>query len=107
MRSRGYGLNIDRKVLVCLLVLLTALGAVFAQQSTSTAFPTRTNSDNDRTKAIPAERSRAQQEADQLVALSADKIISLLSEEPGLFLECKKILVRTAFNRGQILQDQD
>ena len=61
----------------------------------------------DRTKAIPLNRSRAEMEAEQLVSLSADKIISLLTDEPGLLLECKKLLVRTAFEQGRLLGEED
>ena len=61
----------------------------------------------DRTRAVPRNQSRAQQEADRLVSLSADKIISLLTTEPGLLLECKKQLVRTAFGQGRLLSKED
>src|SRR5256885_14524792 len=40
----------------------------------------------------PAIRSRAEQEAEQKVALSPDKIIDLLRQEPGLLLQVKKML---------------
>jgi polysaccharide export outer membrane protein len=61
------------------------------------------NQEYDRTRAIPLERSRAEQEADRVVSLSADKIVSLLTEEPGLLLVCKKVLVRNAFLQGRVL----
>jgi protein involved in polysaccharide export with SLBB domain len=61
----------------------------------------------DRTRAVPLDQSRAEQEANLLVSLSADKIISLLTAEPGLLLECKKVLVRTAFEQGRIIDRQD
>ncbi|MGO9648151.1 MAG: SLBB domain-containing protein [Terriglobales bacterium] len=61
----------------------------------------------DRTKAVPQDKSRAQQEADTLVSLSADQIISLLGQEPGLFLECKKVLVRTAYQQGRVIDPGD
>jgi polysaccharide biosynthesis/export protein len=61
----------------------------------------------DRTRAVPRDESRAQQEADRLVSLSADKIISLLTAEPGLLLECKKALVRAAFEQGRLLNRED
>ena len=47
-------------------------------------------------------KSRAEQEAEQRVALSADKIIDLLRQEPGLLLEAKRILVRKAYEQGRI-----
>jgi len=61
----------------------------------------------ERTKAIPEQNSRAEQEAERMVSLSADKIISLLTDEPGLFLECKKLLVRTAFEQGRVLTEEE
>lgn len=61
----------------------------------------------DRTKAAPTDQSRAEQEADRLVSLSADKIIDLLTKEAGLSLECKKLLVRTAYAQGRLLDPSD
>jgi len=61
----------------------------------------------DRTKAVPVDQSRAAQEADRLVSLSADKIVALLTAEPGLLLECKKLLVRSAFEQGRLLDSDD
>jgi protein involved in polysaccharide export with SLBB domain len=56
-----------------------------------------------RSTAIEQAKSRAEQAAEQVVSLSADKIVSILSEEPGLLLEFKKALVRRAFEQGRIL----
>jgi protein involved in polysaccharide export with SLBB domain len=61
----------------------------------------------DRTKAVPDQYSRAEAEADRLVSLSADKIISLLAEEPGLLLVCKKVLVRTAYAQGRVIDPDE
>lgn len=85
-------------ILVGLLLAVTGLMA-------QTQPPPRSN--YDRTKAIPQEQSRAEQEAEHLVSLSADKIVSLLTGEPGLFLECKKLLVRTAFAQGRVLTAEE
>src|SRR5438445_10222959 len=52
-------------------------------------------------------KSRAEQDAEQRVALSADKIIDLLRQEPGLLLEAKRILVRKAYEQGRILDPDD
>ena len=52
-------------------------------------------------------KSRAEQEAEQAVALSADKIIDLLRQEPGLLLEAKRVLVRKAYEQGRILDPDD
>ena len=42
-----------------------------------------------------------------MVSLSADNIIAILEKEPGLLLEVKKMLVRTAYAQGRILDPQD
>src|SRR6266568_8438104 len=52
-------------------------------------------------------KSRAEQEAEQRVALSPDKIIELLRQEPGLLLQVKKMLVRKAYEQGRILDPED
>jgi protein involved in polysaccharide export with SLBB domain len=52
-------------------------------------------------------KSRAEQAAEQQVALSPDKIIELLRQEPGLLLEVKKMLVRKAYEQGRILDPED
>src|SRR5579863_1527874 len=109
-----------RSVLLFILALTMGTGSLAAQsqnpqdQNTQQDRPFTQSYDRssgniyyDRTKAIPRNHSRAQEEADELVALSADKIISLLTLEPGLLLECKKLLVRTAFSQGRILDKDD
>jgi hypothetical protein len=52
-------------------------------------------------------KSRAEREAEQSVALSPDKIIELLRQEPGLLLQVKKMLVRKAYEQGRILDPED
>lgn len=52
-------------------------------------------------------KSRAEEEADQLVSLSPDKITQILRQEPGLLLEVKKALVRKAFDQGRVLNAID
>src|SRR5579872_2535039 len=99
------------KVILTLTVFsMLVMGAVtYAQDQAVSGSSERTNGGSyyDRTKAVPQEYSRAQQEADRLVALSADKIVSFLSNEPGLLLECKKLYVRTAYDQGRILSPED
>ncbi len=56
-----------------------------------------------RTVAINEADSRAEQEAERLVSLAPEKIIFLLEQEPGLFLEVKRMLVRKAYAQGQLL----
>src|SRR6185437_9323697 len=60
-----------------------------------------------RSTALDQADSRAEQEAEQMVALSADKIITILRQEPGLLLEVKKVLVRKAYEQGRLLDSVD
>jgi len=57
--------------------------------------------------AIDQANSRAEQEAEQMVALSAEKIIQILRDETGLLLQVKKALVRKAYDQGRILDPKD
>ncbi len=57
--------------------------------------------------AIGQANSRAEQEAEQMVALSPDKIIQILRDETGLLLQVKKALVRRAYDQGRILDPKD
>ena len=52
-------------------------------------------------------RSRAAQEAEEKVSLSADKIVEILRDEPGLMLQVKKLLVMKAYEQGRILDPAD
>jgi hypothetical protein len=54
-----------------------------------------------------AVKSRAEQAAEQQVALSPEKIVELLRQEPGLLLQVKKMLVRKAYEQGRILDPED
>ncbi len=60
-----------------------------------------------RSTAIDQKDSRAEHEAEQMVSLSADRILSILRDEPGLLLQVKKALVRKAFEQGRILDPND
>jgi protein involved in polysaccharide export with SLBB domain len=57
----------------------------------------------DRKTAVNLPISRAEQEADQIVSLAPDTIISILRKEVGLMLQVKKAVVRKAFDQGRIL----
>jgi len=57
--------------------------------------------------AIDQPDSRAEQEAEHIVSLSADKIIQILRDETGLLLQVKRALVRRAFDQGRILDADD
>lgn len=60
-----------------------------------------------RTHVIDQSESRGEQEANRLVSLPADKIIVLLQQEPGLFLQVKKMLVRQAYGQGRVLDPKE
>jgi protein involved in polysaccharide export with SLBB domain len=55
------------------------------------------------TRALDQADSRAEKEAERLVSLAPERIILLLEQEPGLFLEVKKMLVRDAYAQGRVL----
>ena len=57
--------------------------------------------------AIDQANSRAEQEAEQMVALSPEKIIQILRNETGLLLQVKRALVRKAYDQGRILDPKD
>jgi protein involved in polysaccharide export with SLBB domain len=83
-----------------LILLCTGLGwstAVWSQQSAKYGHST----------AIDQADSRAEQEAEQMVSLSADKITQILQNEAGLLLQVKKAIVRKAFEQGRVLDPND
>jgi protein involved in polysaccharide export with SLBB domain len=86
------------QVLGVLLVLAVACvpPAVWGQQSAGYGLYGRST-------AIDQSKSRAEQEAEQMVSLSADRILLILRQEPGLLLQVKKALVRKAFEQGRVL----
>jgi protein involved in polysaccharide export with SLBB domain len=57
--------------------------------------------------AIDQADSRAEQEAERLVTLPPERIILLLQQEPGLFLEVKKELVRRAYAQGRVVDPKE
>lgn len=60
-----------------------------------------------RTGPIDNSHAQAERAAEEIVSLSADKIIPLLEKEIGLLLEVKKVLVRKAFEQGRLLEARD
>jgi protein involved in polysaccharide export with SLBB domain len=58
-------------------------------------------------RAIDKADSRAEQEAERLVSLPPEKIILMLQQEPGLFLEVKKMMVRKAFAQGRVIDPKE
>lgn len=93
-----------RAILTGVLLLSLIAGSVrsFAQQR---SVDDRSGPDNysSRTRALDQADSRAEREAERMVSLPAERIILLLEQEPGLFLEVKKMLVRNAYAQGRVL----
>ena len=90
-----------------LCVLLAVLAALASRADAQDRDESQPDDIQVRTHAIAQSESRAEREAIQLVSLPADKIIVLLQQEPGLFLEVKKMLVRQAYAQGRILDAQE
>lgn len=86
-----------------LLLLALSSSEARAQQEDSAKRENR----HSRTHAVNESASRAEREAERLVSLAPEKIILLLSQEPGLFLEIKKMLVRNAYAQGQVLDPKE
>jgi protein involved in polysaccharide export with SLBB domain len=84
------------------LTMLVGAGLVFSALSWS-----QQSAAYNRSTAIDQADSRAEQEAEQMVSLSADRILAILRQEPGLLLQVKKALVRKAFEQGRILDPKD
>lgn len=92
----------QKKLALVLIFAGLCVGASFAQEGM------RDQSENlSRTHALDQSDSRAQREADRMVSLSPERIILLLQQEPGLFLEVKKMLVRRAFAQGRVVEQAD
>ena len=109
MKHRVNSFQVYSAILVFVFLLLVAGTGAAAQESPNRDAPRRDRSEPEpnRNRALPDAQSRAEMEADRLVALSADKIVTLLASEPGLFLECKKLLVRTAYAQGRVIDPED
>ena len=84
-----------KMVLLCMGLAFSA--AAWSQQPASYS----------RSTAIDQANSRAEHEAEQMVSLSADRILAILRQEPGLLLQVKKALVRKAFDQGRILDPNE
>ena len=82
-------------------VLVMGLGC------SATAWSQQSAGYSGRSTAIDQANSRAEHEAEQMVSLSADRILYILRDEPGLLLQVKKALVRIAFEQGRILDPKD
>jgi protein involved in polysaccharide export with SLBB domain len=105
--NKGYKYVLDLRNFLGVVLLAAVLCAGASAQQMPAQGSSLSRQSYDRTKALPVDQSRAEQEANRLVSLSADKIIDLLMKEPGLSLECKKLLVRTAYEQGRLLDPDD
>lgn len=86
----------------CLLLIALSVGLAFCTQAAGQySFPT------DHKTALDVPESQAEREAEQLVALSPEKIISILQNETGLMLQVKRLLVRKAFEQGRLLDPEE
>ena len=73
----------------------------------ATAFGQQNIGFYERSGAADLPDSRAEREAERLVSLSPEVIISLLRKETGLLLQVKKAIVRQAYNQGQMLNPDE
>jgi protein involved in polysaccharide export with SLBB domain len=96
----------------CLTLLVFAPGArlLYGQQSDYPGqqrdYP-EADKTSSTTRAVDEADSRAAKEADRLVSLPPERVILLLQQEPGLFLEVKKMLVRKAYAQGRVLDAKE
>jgi protein involved in polysaccharide export with SLBB domain len=89
---------LKRRNIVFLCFWLAACSAAWSQEERLTYSPST---------ALEQKYSRAEQEAEKMVSLSADKIIALLSDETGLLFQVKKAVVRKAFEQGRVLDPNE
>lgn len=75
-------------------ILLVSASSIWAQSSPSPTTPASNSP------------SRADQLANETVSLSADTILKIFHDSPGLVLEFKKTLVRKAYEQGRILDQE-
>ena len=94
-----------RKLNVACCSLLVGLASGVAQAQERNAPSAAAYTQNK--QAINEADSRAEKEAERLVSLPPERIILLLTQEPGLSLEIKKMLVRRAYAQGQILDPNE
>ncbi len=89
---------------LCLLVFMfAAVGSGLPQTAPAASGTARTpNQSPDSGVPYAARRAAAEQ-----VSLSAEKIIEILKQEPGLLLEVKRDLVEKAYEQGRILEPED
>jgi hypothetical protein len=58
-------------------------------------------------QSLPVYPSRADEAAQQQVSLSADAILVMLRRDPVLLLDVKRVLVKTAYDQGRLLDSDD
>src|SRR6267143_1692617 len=90
-------------IVILVLGMIAATSGPLSGQDENGSYPTRSSS----FRALDDADSRAEKEAERMVSLPAEKIIELLKQEPGLFLQVKKMLVRKAYEQGRVLDRSD
>ncbi len=106
-RPQPHGDVMSRSLLTVRLLTICALALLCMVGFSETSWSQQQQLSYTRSTAIDQEKSRAETEAEQMVSLSADLIVGILNQEPGLMLEVKKALVRKAFEQGRILNPKD
>jgi len=89
-------------IVLLILSVVLALPTAWSQQVASSS-----PSYYDRKSAVVQADSRAEKEAEQMVSLAPETIISILRKETGLLLQVKKALVRKAFDQGRLLDSKE
>ena len=95
--SRFFRTFRHRKEMIWLCMGLAFSAAAWSQQPAAYS----------RSTAIDQANSRAEQEAEQMVTLSPDRILAIIRQEPGLLFQIKKALVRKAFEQGRLLDQKE
>ncbi len=90
-----------RKSIRAVLLVIVGLGFVLAVDTASAQAqrprPAGTSS---------PQQSRAERQAEELVSLSADKILEIFRDSPGLVLAFKRTLVQKAYEQGRLLDPE-
>lgn len=84
---------------------VTWLFVVVVCFTSAIAAPAQSTVSRDR-QSSAQQKSRAQRDADELVSLSADKILEIFRDSPGLVLAFKRTLVEKAYEQGRLLDPE-
>ncbi len=111
-QNRRIGGHFAGSLILCVLAVVSVCTLSLAQSNDTgnDAYRDGTRSQDSysgRTHSVDERESRAEQEAERMVSLPAERIIVLLEKEPGLLLEVKKTLVRKAYHEGRVIDPKD